>query len=55
MEQKFENNAVLFQRKRKERLDLAESYRDKLQERDAELVDLDADAEEWIINLAKAK
>ena len=36
-------------------MDLAESYRDKLQERDAELVDLDADAKEWITNLAKAK
>ena len=36
-------------------MDLAESYLDKLQERDAELVDLDADAKEWITNLAKAQ
>ena len=36
-------------------MDLAEFYRDKLQERYAELVDLDADAKEWIPNFAKAK
>ena len=53
--QKSEKKTALCERKRKERLDLVETYRDKLQERDAELVDLDADAKEWITNLAKAK
>ena len=54
-EQKHERKAAYYEKKRKERLDPAEAHQIALQERDAELVDLDAAAREWATELAKAK
>ena len=54
-EQKHERKAAYDEKKRKDRLDLVEAHNIALQERDAELVDLDAAAREWATKLAKAK
>ena len=52
---KHERKVAYSKNNGKERHDLAEAHKIALQHRDAELVDLDAEAREWATNHAKAK